>query len=60
LIINNAIGNQNGVVQTQIGGLINDNANLKNSGAASIILNEVTSNNISPIKGYNLNILSLF
>jgi len=52
LILNNAIGNQNGVVQTQIGGLINDNANLKNSGAASIILNEVTSNNISYIRGY--------
>ncbi len=52
LILNNAIGSQNGVTQTQIGGLINDNANLKNSGAASIILNEVTSNNISQINGY--------
>lgn len=52
LILNNAIGSQNGVNQTQIGGLINDNANLKNSGAASIILNEVTSNNISQINGY--------
>jgi len=52
LILNNAIGSQNGVVQTQIGGLINDNANLVNSGAASIILNEVTSNNISQINGY--------
>ncbi|MDX2083212.1 MAG: filamentous hemagglutinin N-terminal domain-containing protein, partial [Rickettsiales bacterium] len=52
LILNNSIGSQNGVIQTQIGGLINDNANLKNSGAASVILNEVTSNNISQINGY--------
>ena len=52
LILNNATGNQNGIVVTQIGGLINDNANLRNSGAASIILNEVTSNNISYIRGY--------
>lgn len=52
LILNNAIGSQNGVIQTQIGGLINDNANLVNSGAASVILNEVTSNNISQINGY--------
>ena len=52
LILNNAIGSQNGVIQTQIGGLINDNANLKNSGAASVILNEITSNNISQINGY--------
>jgi filamentous hemagglutinin len=52
LILNNATGSQNGVFQTQIGGLINDNANLKNSGAASVILNEVTSNNISQINGY--------
>lgn len=52
LILNNATGNQSGIVTTQIGGIINDNANLKNSGAASIILNEVTSNNISQINGY--------
>ncbi len=52
LILNNAIGSQNGIIQTQIGGLINDNANLANSGAASIILNEVTSSNISQINGY--------
>jgi len=52
LILNNATGDQNGIIQTQIGGLINDNANLKNSGAASVILNEVTSNNISQINGY--------
>jgi filamentous hemagglutinin len=52
LILNNAIGSKNGVVQTQIGGLINDNANLAKSGAASVILNEVTSNNISHINGY--------
>ena len=52
LILNNATGSQNGIVQTQIGGLINDNANLRNSGSASIILNEVTSNNISQINGY--------
>ncbi|MFM7621170.1 MAG: filamentous hemagglutinin N-terminal domain-containing protein, partial [Alphaproteobacteria bacterium] len=52
LILNNAINNQSGVVLTQIGGLIIDNVNLKNSGSASIILNEVTSNNISQINGY--------
>jgi hypothetical protein len=52
LIINNATGNQNGIIQTQIGGLINENPNLKNSGSASIILNEVTSGNISQLNGY--------
>ena len=52
LILNNAIGNTNGVVNTQISGLINDNANLRNSGAALVILNEVTSNNVSRINGY--------
>lgn len=52
LILNNAIGSPNGVIQTQIGGLINDNANLVGSGAASVILNEVTSNNVSQIMGY--------
>ena len=52
LILNNAIGNTNGIVNTQIGGLINDNANLRNSSAALVILNEVTSNNVSRINGY--------
>jgi filamentous hemagglutinin family protein len=52
LILNNATGSQNGVIQTQLGGLVNDNANLRNSGAASVILNEVTSNSISQINGY--------
>lgn len=52
LILNNATDNQNGIILTQIGGLITDNPNLKSSGAASIILNEVTSNNISQINGY--------
>jgi len=53
LILNNASGNPNGIVLTKIGGIINDNPNLKNSGSASIILNEVTSNNISKINGYS-------
>jgi filamentous hemagglutinin len=52
LILNNATGGKNGFTQSQIGGLIQDNANLKNSGSARIILNEVTSNNISRINGY--------
>ena len=52
LIINNAIGNPNQVVQTQIGGLITDNPNLANSGSARVILNEVTSTNRSILNGY--------
>mgnify|MGYP003386161608 CR=1 FL=1 len=52
LILNNATGNVNGVVRTQIGGLITDNVNLKHSGAASIILNEVTSNRVTRLNGY--------
>jgi len=52
LILNNSTGTANGVVNTQIGGLITDNANLSRSGAASIILNEVTSNNVTRLNGY--------
>ncbi|MFZ8864786.1 MAG: hemagglutinin repeat-containing protein, partial [Rickettsiales bacterium] len=52
LIINNATGNSNQVVQTGIGGLITDNPNLANSGSASVILNEVTSTNKSLLNGY--------
>lgn len=52
LVINNATGNPNQVVQTQIGGLITDNPNLANSGSASVILNEVTSTNKSLLNGY--------
>ncbi len=52
MILNNAIGNQNDVILTQIGGLVHDNANLRNSGAASVILNEVTSNRTTAINGY--------
>ena len=40
------------VTQTQIGGLVNANQNLVDSGSAAIILNEVTSNNISQLLGY--------
>ncbi|MBL6664804.1 MAG: filamentous hemagglutinin N-terminal domain-containing protein, partial [Rickettsiales bacterium] len=52
LILNNATGNANGVVSTQIGGLILDNPNLTNRRAASVILNEVTSTNKTYINGY--------
>ncbi len=52
LILNNSAGNANGVVQTQLGGIITGNSNLANSGAASVILNEVTSNRVSNINGY--------
>lgn len=37
------------VTQTQIGGLVTTNSNLVSSGSAKIILNEVTSNNISQL-----------
>jgi len=40
------------VTQTQIGGLVNANANLAQSGSARVILNEVTSSNLSQILGY--------
>ncbi len=50
-ILNNFSGAANDVVSTQIGGLVTANPNL-NSGSASIILNEVTSNNISQLLGY--------
>ena len=52
LILNNSIGSANDVVTTQLGGLIMDNRNLVGSGSAAVILNEVTSNNISQINGY--------
>ncbi len=42
----------NAVVATQIGGLVTVNQNLVNSGSAKIILNEVTSSNVSQILGY--------
>jgi len=53
LILNNATNNPNAVILTQIGGLINDDPHLRNSGSAAIILNEVTSNNISHLSGYS-------
>lgn len=42
----------NAVTATQIGGLVTVNQNLANSGAAKIILNEVTSGNVSKLMGY--------
>lgn len=46
-------GNGNtAVVSTQIGGLVTVNQNLVNSGSAKVILNEVTSNNVSKLLGY--------
>ena len=52
LIINNATGNNNGVIHSKLGGLIVDNPHLKNSGSAFVILNEVSSTNKSLINGY--------
>src|SRR3989338_208316 len=40
------------VTQTQIGGLVTTNPNLSSSGSALVILNEVTSNNVSKLLGY--------
>lgn len=61
-VINNFSGNNpaevaagsgaTAVTQTQIGGLVTANSNLVNSGSAKVILNEVTSNNISQLLGY--------
>ena len=42
----------NPVVETQIGGLVVANPNLVNSGSAKVILNEVTSGNVSQLLGY--------
>jgi len=42
----------NALTQTQIGGLVVANPNLNSSGSAKIILNEVTSGNISQLLGY--------
>ncbi|MCE3255640.1 MAG: filamentous hemagglutinin N-terminal protein, partial [Rickettsiaceae bacterium] len=55
LILNNSVGDVNGVVVSSLGGLIGGNANLVGVGgsnSASIILNEVTSSRISRIAGY--------
>ncbi|WP_371231666.1 filamentous hemagglutinin N-terminal domain-containing protein [Pseudomonas sp. QE6] len=49
LILNNATGKTQA---TQLGGMIIGNPNLKSSGAANKILNEVTSNNPAQLRGY--------
>ena len=61
-IINNFSGNNpaeinagsqaNALTQTQIGGLVIVNPNLNQAGSANIILNEVTSGNVSQLLGY--------
>jgi len=51
LIFNNSIGSQNNTILTNLGGLVTDNPNLVSSGAAAVILAEVTSGNISEING---------
>lgn len=43
----------NSVTQTQIGGLVTANPNLNSTGSAKIILNEVTSGNVSKLLGYS-------
>ena len=55
LIINNAsvLDYGKGGVQTQLGGMILTNSHLKDSGAARVILNQVTSNRITKINGYS-------
>ncbi len=40
------------VTQTQIGGFVTANSNLASSGSAKVILNEVTSGNVSQLLGY--------
>lgn len=48
-----AIGSgSNAATQTQIAGLVSANPNLSSSGSARIILNEVTSGNVSKLLGY--------
>jgi filamentous hemagglutinin len=52
-IINNfSSSSNNALTSTQIGGLVTANPNLVNSGSAKIILNEVTSGNVSQLLGY--------
>ena len=52
-IINNfSSSSNNALASTQIGGLVTANPNLANSGSAKIILNEVTSGNVSQLLGY--------
>ncbi len=52
LVINNATGNPNQIIKTNLAGLIVDNPNLLTSGSARVILNEVTSANRSILNGY--------
>ncbi|WP_294390626.1 hemagglutinin repeat-containing protein [uncultured Sphingomonas sp.] len=46
------LNNSNKIVQTQLGGYVDGNGNLKYSGPASIILNEVVGSNRSTLSGY--------
>jgi hypothetical protein len=52
LILNNAIGQENAIVNTKLAGIINENPHLVKTGSASLIINEVISTNQSKLLGY--------
>lgn len=52
LIINNSALSEKNIVQTQLAGIIPINPNLQGNNSASLIINEVTSNNLSQLNGF--------
>ena len=46
------LNNSNQITTTQLAGYIDGNGNLKTSGPASLIINEVVGNNVSNLNGY--------